>query len=548
MLENSLKTKSMVMSKKVVHIVLFLLIVLVITIASIDEEIFKINKSFEILGEVYWNINENYVDEIDPEELFNAAINGMLAVLDPYSEYYNENSENDLEFLKSGEYIGFGMTVDVKQGKLTITNLFDGYPAANSGLRIGDRIFQIDTAIIIDKPASIIREFSNGKIGEKIKVKVIRDGIKDTLDFWLNRMIINLPDVRLAHIIEDTIGYIKIDRFTKQTSITFKNELRTLYNSGKIKSLIIDLRDNPGGLMNEAIEICGLFVPAKTMIVKTKNRFGEIYQYQTLSNPLYPELPLIILINNQSASAAEIIAGALQDLDRAVVIGEKSFGKGLVQSIISLPYNASLKLTTSKYYFPSGRCIQKIQYGKKIEQESNIFYTKNGRPVKESSGITPDTIVLKQQEDLIIQDLKLNDCFFNFANTWSSKYKNLPEDFQNDTKVFDDFMNFLKATKYFDNTTIITKITEIEEISSINKFDTEVRSDLSKIKNKLKQNQELKLINKKDNILIEIRNEILKRFYSNDEYTRYSLNYDEYIKLAKTIIQKSNYKKILKFH
>ncbi len=533
------------MSKKFIYIFLSSLIIIIFTISSIDDEIFKINKSFELLGEVYRNINEQYVDEIDPEILFNAAINGMLSVLDPYTEYYNENNEEDVEYLKTGEYIGFGMTVDIKQGKLTIVELLDGCSASLSGLRIGDRIYKIDTAIVIDKSLNYFKKFTEGKIGEKVNIKILRDGLKDTLSFFVNRMKIFLPDVKFSEIINDSIGYINLERFTEQATESFKTNLRNLYNTGKLKSLIIDLRNNPGGLLQTAIDICSHFVPKNTIIVTLKDRQGNIRNYTTHSEPFFRDLPIVVLINEYSASASEILAGALQDLDRAVIVGKRSFGKGLVQIIIALPYDAYLKLTTSKYYIPSGRCIQKIQYNNKMNQQDHIFYSENGRKLIEANGVIPDSTVENKKNDLIVEDLKLNDYFFNFANFWSSKFNELPNEINNKDKIISDFLNYLQATDYYNNTTVMKKIVEIEELISETNVSN-INSEISRLKNKIEEYLKRNILKKKDIIYEEIKDEILKRFYSNLDYLKYKLLKDEYINLASQLLKKKNYEKILK--
>ncbi len=343
---------------------IFIISMAVISFGFTANDYYKINKSFDIFGALFREVAANYVLEIDPEILIKSGIEGMLATLDPYTEFYDDANEDDLELLTNGTYTGFGFTVANIDSLLTIISLREGNSAFANKLRIGDKIYSIDSTVVLHMDIDNLKKYTRGKSGSKALVKILRDGIKDTLSFTLTRENINLPNVTYSGFMKNNIGFIKVERFSKNTALDVRLAINSLRSQNKLSGLVIDLRDNPGGLLAAAVSLCEIFVPKGSLIVSTKGNSPNFNnEYRSMMDPSEPDLPLAILINESSASASEIVAGAIQDLDRGLVIGRRSFGKGLVQSIIDLPYKTSLKITTSKYYTPSGRCIQKIKYG-----------------------------------------------------------------------------------------------------------------------------------------------------------------------------------------
>jgi len=334
-------------NKKYLYLLIAIPLAVVLFIGAVDSVYFKINKSFEIFGELFKEIAAGYVEEVDPEDLFRNAIDGMLSNLDPYTIYMDESESDDVEMITTGTYNGLGFTVAVRDEMLTVTDVMDGFPAQKSGIRVGDRLYKIDTSVIINSNAGEIRKYTKKPSGTKLDVWVIRDGLADTLQMRVTIEEINMKNVTYNGIIRDSIGYIKLDRFSRNSTAEVTDALNKFKRSGKVKGLILDLRDNPGGLLESAVGICELFVPQKSLIVYTKGRDpSNDRTFKSNQQPIEPDLPLAVLINGSSASASEILAGAIQDLDRGIVVGEKSFGKGLVQSIYELPYNAALKITT----------------------------------------------------------------------------------------------------------------------------------------------------------------------------------------------------------
>lgn len=506
---------------------------------------FKINKSFDIFGAIFREVTSNYVLEIDPEILIKGAIQGMLSTLDPYTDYYDVDNREDFDMLTEGTYTGFGISISNIDSMLTITQVRDGYSASEAGLRIGDRICYVDEHYLLYKDYNSIRDVLKGNSGTKAKFRIIRDGLSDTLDFELVRKQISLDNISYFDYVDSTTAYIKLERFSKNAAQDFRFALSELKKKGSMESLIIDLRDNPGGLLDAAVQISEIFLPYESLIVSTKGRNNEeLYKYKSISKPTEPDLPLTVLINENSASASEIIAGALQDYDRAVIIGKRSYGKGLVQTILPLPFKNNLKITTAKYYIPSGRCIQRIKFGEKYQEnskvsdspDSTVFYTMSGRPVYESTGINPDTSSKKEDYSNVVMDLYAKFYFFKFANQYSAKLSKLPEDFKADDKLFNDFMKFLSDNNYTfksESRVLMEQIKSIYDKKKTSKsFDKEYLSMLRIIE---KEDKDIIIENKQD-ILEYLDFEVRTRFLSERDLIREALKIDNDLVLAKNIL------------
>lgn len=536
------------MKKRLVALFIFIPVIALLFIGASNDVFFKITKSFDILGEVFKEINSQYVEEVDPEDLMKDAIDGMLSNLDPYTVYMDAEESSDLDLITDGIYNGLGFTVTVKDEMLTITEIMDGYPAQKSGLRIGDRLYKIDTSLTLNLDASNIRKFTKKPAGTKLDFWILRDGRDDTLHYELIVEEINMKNVTFSEIIKDSIGYIKLERFSRNSNSEVSEALKRLKRSEKVKAVILDLRDNPGGLMEGALRIVELFVPKNSLILTTRGKQKVLErEYRSISEPLEPNLPLAVLINNGSASASEILAGAIQDLDRGIIVGEKSYGKGLVQTIFSLPYDAALKITTSKYYTPSGRSIQKINYSKTNEKKHDtlIFYTKNGRKVQELNGISPDSTVQLIAPPSFIKQLIEDDIFFKFANLYTSKLDNLPEKFMINKKIISEFKAYLNDINYFEMTSAFLRMDDLMEKLDSEKLNGDLKNKLRKIQKDIKE-EEKKLIDKhSDEIAKYIEIEILKRFKSQKEMIRIALNKDNQVNTAINLLQPKNYRKTI---
>ena len=515
---------------------------------------FKINKSFDVFGAIFREVNTNYVLEIDPEILIKGAIQGMLATLDPYTEFYDIEDMEDLDLLTSGTYTGFGISISNIDSMLTITQVRDGYSASEQGIRIGDRICYVDDEYVLYRNYADIKDVIKGTSGSKSTFKIVRDNNPDTLEFELTRKQISLENITYFDLIDSTTGYIKLDRFNKTAAQDFRFALNDLRRRSKLQSLIIDLRDNPGGLLEPAVQICEMFLPSGSVIVSTRGRNNEeLYTYQSMSQPIEPDLPLVVMINENSASASEIIAGAMQDYDRAVIVGRRSYGKGLVQTILPLPYKSSLKITTAKYYTPSGRCIQRIKFGEKYQEnskvsdspDSTVFFTENGRKVFESTGINPDTSALQHTYSEIIGDLYTGFRFFKYANRYTSRLHKLPDNFSIDDKIFNDFVKYLEENEYAFKSESDVILDRIKDLAKESGYSANFDKSVIALRKSLESEEKNILVKNKEDILKYLDFEIRSRFISEREMFSRLMTIDNDLKLSKSILKTKEYKRIL---
>ncbi|MFA6571776.1 MAG: S41 family peptidase, partial [Bacteroidota bacterium] len=456
--------------------------------ASNNDYYLNINKSFEIFGGVFRELTNNYVDEVDPADMMKDGIDGILKHLDPYTNYIQDDDSEDIEIITNGSYNGLGITVGIKDSMLTIIDMHDGFSAQRNGVRIGDRIYSIDTVRLLNSSTDELRKYTRGKPGSKVNMTVLRGDNFDTLHFILPREEIKLNNVSYSGMLNDTTGYIRLERFSRYSAEEVRRAVNELKRNQNFRNLILDLRDNPGGLLESAVAIIEIFVKPGSTIVSTRGRNkSEDRFYKSLTQPLDTNLKLAVLINKQSASASEIVAGAIQDLDRGVIIGERSFGKGLVQTIFDLPYNNLIKITTSKYYTPSGRCIQRLDFHNKlksnIDKTDSVFHTKNGRLVIESSGIMPDTLVKDKIYSDFARELIKNDLFFEFAGFYTSSMDSLPIDFKVNNEVLKLFKEYSVKNKFLYNDPLKIKLDELTKLTKEDKFSKKVQKEIESLKN-----------------------------------------------------------------
>ncbi|MCX6154269.1 MAG: S41 family peptidase [Candidatus Kapabacteria bacterium] len=522
-------------------------------IGTNDREYFKINKSFDIFGSVFKEISNNYIFDIEPDDLMNAGIDGMLQSLDPYTEFYEENETDDIDFITNGSYTGFGIMVSLIDSNLTITGVHDGYSAQKCGLRIGDKIIQVDTSILTNKTNKDLRDFTRGVPGTKAKVYIKRDGIDSLLIINLEREIVNLGSVTYSGMLENWIGYIKLERFNRSTISEFQSALNNLKRNNKLNGLVIDLRDNSGGVLDAAISICGMFIPVGEKIVETKGKISNAYRvFNSINPPQEPNLPLAVLIDENSASASEVVAGCLQDLDRAVIIGKRSFGKGLVQSIVELPYKSEMKMTTAKYYTPSGRCIQKNeQFGKLYKKtrpnstkinDSVVFFTKNKRIVYELNGIEPDTSTGKKNIPQLLDELSNRFVIFKFVNYLTGKLKSQADLTLTDEEILSKFKKSFIAYK----TPANELLKKLYKMAQDEKFHEKALSGLKDMERIVANEEWNYLMESKADLMKLIRSEINQRFFNQKKQLEENLLDDEDVRIAEDLISSQQWKKILK--
>ncbi len=518
--------------------------------SSNDEFYFKVNKSFEIFGAVFRNISSYYVDDIDPEDLMHDGIDGMLSNLDPYTVFIDEEDGENFEILTDGTYVGVGITVGVRDSMLTIIDTYDNYSAQKSGIRIGDRILKVDSVNVLYSQSDALRKYTKGKIGTTLDMWLLRDGSKDTIHVALKREEIRIKNVSYSGMLNDSIGYIKLDRFSRSSKDEMVDAYNELNNNNHLKGLVLDLRDNPGGLLESAVSISEIFVPygRKIVTIRGRNKTEERTYYSD-TPPIDSTLPLAVLINSKSASASEILAGAIQDLDRGIVVGERSFGKGLVQSVFDMPYNTSLKITTARYYTPSGRCIQRFEFHNKLK--SNIihtdttFYTKNGRKVLESSGIMPDSVVKPKYFSDYVDELIDKDAFFKFVSIYTSDIDKLSLDFKIDKTILLKFSNYLKEPDVNIQDPVNLKINELEKTIKDENMQVDLLKKVNDIKKVLEKDKYNPVLVHSKEISKILFYEIERRFNSEEKLISTNLKDDEYVKTALSLMNTKEYNKIL---
>ena len=540
------------MKKKI--LIPFLALGILLATVSFKKDFFEIAKQIEIFTTLFKELNMNYVDETTPSDLMNKAIKGMLEDLDPYTVYWNEQEVEDARINNSGMYTGIGATVRNEDNKMVIIEPFKGFPADIAGLKAGDEIITIND-INIKEHEGDSSELLKGMADTKVNLTYLRQGKKE--ETTLIRGAIDVHAVTFYQLIGDDIGYIVLSKFNKKTTKETKAALTDLKSQGATK-LILDLRGNPGGLLTEAVNIVNLFVPKGEPIVTTKSAIKKYNKtYKTQKPAFDTEIPLIVLVNGRSASASEIVSGGLQDLDRAVVIGARSFGKGLVQRPKKLTYGTQLKVTISRYYTPSGRCIQALDYWNRDENgdpvrvdsnEYNSFQTKGGRTVYDGGGIVPDIELESGKFSPITTALLKDQAIFDYATTYY--YSNELKDWKNfkfSETDFQDFLSFLKNNSF-------EYETESEKLFSValrkaesEHLEKEVSSSYQQLMIAVDKAKEKALTEKKEEIKTLISDEILKRYFYREGMHKYHLNHSpEIIEAVSVLKNESRYQKLLK--
>lgn len=440
---------------------------------------FQIKKQLTIFSDVFKEVSTQYVDEIEPETLIKYSIDSMLEVLDPYTVFIDEGEQQQMEILSSGSYGGIGVETGFSGNQIVVIAPQDGYPAQRAGIRPGDIIEQINGTDITGSTPEEIQRLTIGDIGTSIELVIRRPGIEQPIIFTLEREQIEVKNITYSGRIGpyEGIGYIQLARFGQKTSEEIRQVLLQMHEEETLQGLILDLRNNPGGLLNEAVELVDKFVEPGITVVETRGRTDSQHNAFVTDEPaLFEDMPVVLLMNNGSASASEVVAGALQDLDRAVILGENSFGKGLVQTITPLSYNTSLKMTVSKYYTPSGRSIQSIDYsdrtgGDLITDADSLrrkFYTRNGRSVFDGKGIQPDITIEEDGSNLMQLALQKENEFFLFINGKLREYEDPPEEMPD--RYFDEFASYLVQKKFNYETPVDRQLNQME--ANINSFSS----------------------------------------------------------------------------
>ncbi len=521
------------------------------------EAYFEISKNLDLFASVFREINTYYVDDIDAGKLTKKAIDEMLNQLDPYTNYISEAEAEDFRVQMTGQYGGVGAMIGIKGDYVMITDPYEGYPAQKEGLMAGDLIVEIEGKSTKGKNSGDVSKMLKGQPGTKVKIMIRRDG-KD-LEKNLTREEIKMKNVPYYGMINNETGYIKLAQFTNDAGKEVADALVALKKNSGIKNVILDVRGNPGGLLHEAINIVNVFIPIGQEVVSTKGKVSEWDKtYRTLNQPVDLELPLVVLTSRGSASASEIVSGALQDLDRAVVVGQKTFGKGLVQSTRPLNYNAQVKITTAKYYVPSGRCIQALDYSHRNEDGSvgnmpdslkKEFKTKNGRKVYDGGGVDPDIAVSTKNYSQIAQSLMSKLLVFDFATQY--RYKNASiaaaKDFKISEADFEDFKKFITDKDYGYTTSTEKSLDEFKKKAEEEKYFDAVKLQYESMKKELQHDKKADIEKNKEEIKLLLEEEIAKRYYFQKAHYEAAFDHDEDILEAlKVLADKNKYESILK--
>ena len=524
-----------------------------ISTTAYKNDYFEIAKQLDIFTTLFKEVNMNYVDETNPADLMQESVNQMLKELDPYTTYMNEQDVERARMYQSGAYVGIGATINTSENKLVVVEVYKDLPADKGGLKSGDEIIKIDGLAVSDLKESAT-QFLNGKKNTKVSLTFLRDD--KATEIVVSRGDVKPKSVPVSKLLSNVIGYIALDRFTKTASKEVEGALKLMLID-EAKGVVLDLRNNPGGLLHEAVKIVNLFVPKGQLVVSTKSNVETYNQtFETQKQPLSLEIPLVVLINQNSASASEIVAGALQDLDRAVIVGKRSFGKGLVQRPKPLPYGSQLKVTISRYYTPSGRCIQALDYrnrkkdGSAVRYDKNqytAFKTTNGRTVYDGGGIEPDIIVGKEKPNKFIEKLLKSSLVFDYSNQYfHNNTVGDMESFRLDKKDFERFKKMSLDEKYSNISDAQEAIDQLKKTLSEEGFRAMERG-LENLEASV-QTSKMELIEAfKNDINATLEGEIIKRyFYREGMYTYFLATNNEVFKAQEIINDSELYKNILR--
>ncbi len=521
----------------------FFALVIFLTGTAFQNDFFEIAKQIEIFTTLYKEVNMNYVDDTNPAELMDTAIKSMLNDLDPYTQFYNEQDVEAEKIRRTGDYTGIGANVRTMKDKLVIIEPYKDYPADKAGLKAGDEIIKIGNTVIANYKEDA-GDLLKGSSGTKVDVTYLRQGKEHTAS--ITRSEVEIDAVPHFSMVDDKTGYIVLDKFNNKASSQTGYAVKDLKAQGA-ERIILDLRGNPGGLLLEAVKIVNLFVPKGQLVVSTKSKVKKFNRsYYTQSDPIDTEIPVVVLINGSSASASEIVSGALQDLDRAVIVGSRSFGKGLVQRPKPLTYGTQLKITISRYYTPSGRCIQALDYWNRDEKGNavriekdkyNEFKTKNGRKVFDGGGVFPDEALAVTKNSAITKAIQYDFLIFDYATDYYYKHQQVDiSNLELTNTDFNDFKQYLKRNDFTFVTETEKALSKVLEKAVKEDLDDNIENDYNTLVTNLNNSKELAINENKDEILSLLTDEIVKRYVYREGLYDYYKDHNLEIKKATDIL------------
>ena len=534
------------------------LVLVVVVAASVKDDYFEMSKQLEIMQSAFRELNLFYVDELAPGELMETGIKAMLAKLDPYTRYFPETKMEDVRFMQTGEYGGVGASIETRNGQTIVVDLLEGEPAEQAGLQLGDVVMRVNGRDLAGLDQNQIGDLLQGATGTDVTVDIQRPGTREILTFELQRQKVKVPDVPYQGMLSETTGYLALNSFTKTASFEVRKALMNLTDSLGAEQVVIDLRGNGGGLLREAIVMVNLFVGKGQEVVSTKGKTPDWNKsYKTRANALRPDLPIAILVDGKSASASEIVAGTLQDLDRGVVVGSESFGKGLVQQTKKLAYGTRMKVTVAKYYTPSGRCVQRLDYSHRDDEGEvhamadstlSTFYTANGREVLEGRGVLPDVEVPQPDLSYVLEGLLENGVLFDFAVQHRDALV-APEDaiaFEVSDGTWRSFVGFAQSLTdlpYASKT--LEAFQALERTAEEELLDAPNAAALEALRAGLVANVGEDLERHRAEIERELAHELVVHLYNTSGEYRHGLAYDPVAQRAVKLLESKEYNEIL---
>jgi len=544
--------------KKKVKIIILGIALAITSIGSVGfiDDYFEISKNLDIFTTLYKELNTFYVDETDPGKLMKEGIDKMLKSLDPYTAYIPESEIEDFRFMTTGQYGGIGATITKRADYVYVSEPYEGYPAQKAGLMAGDKILEINGKSAKGKTTEEVSKVLKGQPNTSVTVLIERPHLEKPFEVTFDREKVSVKSVPYSAYIEEGIGYVKLRSFTRNCTKAIKESIQGLKDEAELKGLILDLRNNPGGLLNESVDIVNLFVEKGEEVVSTKGKIKSWEKsYIAANKPFDTEVPLVVLINSSSASASEIVSGAIQDLDRGVVIGQRSYGKGLVQQTRKLSYNAQLKLTVAKYYIPSGRCIQALDYsnrnkdgsvGKIPDSLMTAFQTKNGREVFDGGGINPDIVTEIEMVSNIVVSLFKERLFFDYATEFRFGHDSIAKDFIFSESDYEHFVNYLSGKDYTYKTKTEEALDKLKEKATEEHYFSSLSNEYDALVVQLAANKDDDLFTNKQAIKEILTGEIRSRYFYQRGRIEAALNFDAELEKAIEVLRnKEEYNRIL---
>ncbi|MGE5679961.1 MAG: S41 family peptidase [Bacillota bacterium] len=528
----------------------YLLIPLVLILCSgfikTDSDIyFQVSRSIDIFGKVYKEVSFNYVDNLNPEEFMVSGINGMLSSLDPYTVFIDEKRKSDIDLLTNGKYGGIGISIGIRNDKITIVDIMDGYSAQRQGIRIGDVIEKVNNVELTKDNFEDISSLVKGDPGTEVQITILRDN-EGQIVFNLLREEIKVKNLTFGGFVPENSNniYLKLTGFTRTAGDEIQKTLSELKEQKPVNSIVLDLRGNPGGLLDAAVDVCEKFLKKEQLIVTVKGRdSANSKSYYSSEEPVAGNSKLVVLVDSGAASASEIVAAAIQDHDRGLILGTDTFGKGLVQTVIPLSYNTSLKITTAKYYTPSGRCIQKIDYSRNNKvfvtnkgSVSQAFKTDNDRQVFAAGGVKPDSVVVSDSEINVVNDLNSRGMIFKFATSFANSHTK--DEFYKTSQdvLFNQFTDFLKKDKYKYRSAIEKQLNDLYADAKKENYNKSILDQLNNLDSQLKSMRDFEIKNHKTEIVNALRSELLMHYEGSTGRMKELLNSDRQFKIALDIL------------